>query len=139
MTHARGILTSACLVAALALTATIRAEAQADQTATQFYMAYRAAFAKAKKVEEILPFMSKARRAEIEKTPAGERAKMFEFIKEFDTYTQIKVVKEDKTATGATLSAEGIDAEKKKSTATIEVVREDGAWKLGKESWSTKG
>jgi hypothetical protein len=83
--------------------------------------------------------MSKERRAQIEKTPAGERAKMFEFIKEFDTYTQIKVVKEDKSATGATLSAEGIDSDKQKSTATIDVVRENGAWKLGKESWTTKG
>jgi hypothetical protein len=47
--------------------------------------------------------------------------------------------KEEKSATGATLSAEGIDSDKTKSTATIDVVREDGGWKLGKESWSTKG
>src|SRR5262245_34355333 len=139
MKHARGILTSACLAAAMTLTAATQTDAQANQTATQFYMAYRAAFQKATKVEDILPFMSKARRAEIEKTPAGERAKMFEFIKEFDTYTQIKVVKEEKSATGATLSVEGVDGDKKKSTATVDVTREDGAWKLGKESWSTKG
>ena len=133
-----GILRLACLTIALALAASA-AEAQGEQSATQFYMAYRAAFAKATKVEDILPYMSKERRAQIEKTPAGERAKMFEFIKEFDTYTQIKVVKEDKSATGATLSAEGIDSDKTKSTATIDVVRENGAWRLGKESWSTKG
>src|SRR5262245_48062209 len=95
MTHARGILRLACVMAALAL-ATTAVRAQAEQSATQFYMAYRAAFAKATKVDELLPYMSKARRAEIEKTPAGERAKMFEFIKEFDTVTQIKVVKEGK-------------------------------------------
>jgi hypothetical protein len=128
----------ACLTAALALAAT-PAQAQGEQSATQFYMAYRAAFAKATKVDDLLPYMSKARKAEIEKTPAGERAKMFEFIKEFDTVTQIKVIKEAKTASGVTLSAEGVDGDKKKSTGTIDVVREDGAWKLGKESWSTKG
>ena len=138
MTHARGILRLACLTAALALAAT-GAEAQGEQSATQFYMAYRAAFAKATKVDELLPFMAKARRAEIEKTPAGERSKMFAFIKELDTITQIKVIKEAKSATGVTLSAEGIDGDKNKSTGTIEVLREDGAWKLGKESWSTKG
>ena len=138
MTHARGILRLACLTAAVAL-ATTAVEAQTEQSATQFYMAYRAAFAKATKVDELMPFMAKARRAEIEKTPAGERSKMFAFIKELDTVSQIKVTKETKTANGVTLSAEGIDGDKKKSTGTIEVVREDGGWKLGKESWSTKG
>jgi hypothetical protein len=138
MTHARGILRVACLTAALAL-ATTAAQAQGDQCATQFYLAYRAAFAKATKVDDLLPYMSKARRAEIEKTPAGERAKMFAFIKELDTVTQIKVIKEAKSANGVTLSAEGVDGDKNKSTGTIDVVREDGAWKLGKESWSTKG
>jgi hypothetical protein len=138
MTHARGILRVACLTAALAL-ATTAAQAQGDQSATQFYLAYRAAFAKATKVDDLLPYMSKARRAEIEKTPAGERAKMFAFIKELDTVTQIKVIKEAKSANGVTLSAEGVDGDKNKSTGTIDVVREDGAWKLGKESWSTKG
>jgi hypothetical protein len=138
MTHARGFLRLACLAAVLALAATT-VHAQGEQSATQFYMAYRAAFAKATKVDDLLPYMSKARKAEIEKTPAGERAKMFEFIKEFDTVTQIKVIKEAKTASGVTLSAEGVDGDKKKSTGTIDVVREDGAWKLGKESWSTKG
>src|SRR5215207_9365479 len=137
MTHATS--RSASLLAVLVLTATMAQAQPADQSATQFYMNYRAAFQKATKVEEILPFMSKARRAEVEKTPAGERSKMFAFIKEFDTYSQIKVVKETKSANGVTLSAEGIDSEKKKSTATIDVVREDGGWKLGKESWSTKG
>lgn len=138
MTHARGILRLACLTAALAL-ATTAAQAQGEQSATQFYTAYRAAFAKATKIDELLPYMSKARKAEIEKTPAGERAKMFAFIKELDTVTQIKVIKEAKTANGVTLSTEGIDGDKKKSTGTIDVIREDGAWKLGKESWSTKG
>jgi len=138
MTHARGILRLACLTAAFAL-ATTAVQAQTEQSATQFYMAYRAAFAKATKVDELMPFMAKARRAEIEKTPAGERSKMFAFIKELDTVSQIKVTKETKTANGVTLSAEGIDGDKKKSTGTIEVVREDGGWKLGKESWSTKG
>ena len=137
MTHA--ILRSGSLLAALALTATMAQAQPAEQSATQFYMAYRAAFQKATKVDDLLPYMSKARRAEVEKTPAGERSKMFAFIKEFDTYTQIKVIKEAKSANGVTLSAEGIDGDKQKSTATIDVVREDGGWKLGKESWTTKG
>jgi len=108
----------------------------ADQTATQFYMAYRDAFQKAKKVEELFPYMSAEQRAKIEKTPAGERAKMFELIKSFNDFTNVKVTKETKTANGATLDVEGIGEDKKKATATVEVIREGGAWKIGRESWN---
>jgi hypothetical protein len=126
------------MLAALIAAGSLPGAAQsADQTASQFYMAYRAAFAKAKKVDEILPFLSKATRKEIEDTPAAERPKMFEMIKMMDTFTQVKVVKESKTANGATLSVEAVDSEKKKSTATVEILEEDGAWKLGSESWSS--
>ena len=108
----------------------------ADQTATQFYMAYRDAFQKAKKVEELFPYMSAEQRAKIEKTPAADRGKMFELIKSFNNFTNVKVTKETKTATGATLDVEGIGDDKKKATATVEVIREGGAWKIGKESWN---
>jgi hypothetical protein len=107
----------------------------ADQTATQFYMAYRDAFQKAKKVEELFPYMGAEQRAQVEKTPAAERPKMFELIKSFNNFTNVKVTKETKTANGATLEVEGIGEDKKKATATVDVIREGGGWKIGKESW----
>ena len=112
-----------------------RLAAQSEQTATQFYMAYRAAFAKAAKVEELFPYMSTAQRAQVEKTPAAERPEMFKFIKELNSFSSVKVLKETKSATGATLEVEGIAPDKTKATATVEVLREGGAWKIGKESW----
>ena len=73
----------------------------ANQTASEFYMTYRAAFAKAKAIEEMLPLMSKEMKAQIEKTPADERPKMFEFVQMMSTaMTNVKVLKETKTDTG---------------------------------------
>ena len=109
-------------------------EAQA-QTATQFYVAYRAAFDKAKKVEELFPYMSKATVAEINGTPAAERPGMFDMMKTMGTLTGLNVLSETKTADGATLTAEGMDPDKHKVTGTIAIVKEGGAWKVGSESW----
>lgn len=154
--HHRARLVKATLgTATLALTGLIvsltpapaRAQAPAGdaskQTATQFYMAYRAAFEKAKAVEEILPYMAEKNRKQVEATPKGERVKMFEFIKMMSgAITGVKVTKEARSPDGgATLTVEGMDesdkANKKKSTGTVEVVKEGGAWKLGGESWKS--
>ena len=126
------LLAALCLILVAGVTSPLDAQ---DQSATQFYVAYRAAFAKATKVEEVMPYMSKGRLAQMEKTPAGERAKMFEMIKAMGSYTSIKVVKEDKTADGATLSVEAIDSDKEKVTGTVQIVKEGTAWKLDRESW----
>ena len=126
------LLAALCLLLVAGLTPVTHAQ---NQSATEFYMAYRAAFAKATKIEDVTPFMSKATLAEINETPAAERAKMFGMLKMMDTYTNVKVLKEAKTAQGVTLSVEGVDAKKAKATATVEIVKEGTAWKLGGENW----
>ncbi len=111
----------------------------ASQTATQFYMAYRAAFAKATKIEDILPYLAAANRKDIEGTPAADRAKMFEMIKMMDTNTKVKVLKEEHQADGgAVLSVTAYDTDQKKDVSgTVSIVKEDGAWKLQKEAWAS--
>jgi hypothetical protein len=106
-------------------------------SASDFYLSYRAAFDKAKTIDELLPFMSSKTKAEVEATPPGERAKMFELIKMMGALTRVRVVKEAKNAEGATLTVEALDPEKKKVTGTITILREGGAWTLGGESWSS--
>jgi hypothetical protein len=113
--------------------------AQANQTASEFYTAYRAAFDKAKKIEELIPYMSKSMKADIEKTPTSERPTMFEMIKEMSKMSDVKIVKETKTADGVTLSVEAVGPERGKMTGQVRIVKEDGAWKMAKESWSSKG
>jgi hypothetical protein len=63
---------------------------------------------------------------------------MFEMIKMMGTLTNVKIAKETKTATGATLTVNALDSDKKNTTGTIDIVQEGGKWKIGKESWSSQ-
>jgi hypothetical protein len=125
------------LLALLSLSVPAMAQPAASyKNGAEFYMAYRAAFAKAKSIDELLPWMDKERRDQIGKTPAGDKKEMFGMIKAFDDHINLKVVKETPTATGAELQVEGISAaEKSKATAVIKLAKEGGAWKLSEESW----
>jgi hypothetical protein len=122
------------MCAAVALCVPIAAQ---SKTASQFYMDYRRAFDKASKIDDVLPYMSKQRADQVAATPADERAKMFEMIKMMGAITDVKILKETKTAEGATLTVEALDPDKKKTTGTVKVIKEGGAWKLDGESWSS--
>ena len=123
----------------LSLSASSLAFAQKEQTASQFYMKYRAAFDKAKTIDEILPYMAKENKAQVEATPAADRAKMFEMVKMMSKLTDVKIVKEERSADGgATLTVTGTDMDKHASTGKVTIVKESDGWKVGKESWSTK-
>jgi hypothetical protein len=129
---------SCCLVLLAVVAPALQAQTPAvpAKSASQFYLEYRAAFEKAQKVEEVLPFLAASNRKQIEDTPAADRVEMFELLKMFDTMTNVKVTKEDRTGAGATLTVEGVGDEKKKATGTVRIVREGGAWKIGEEKWS---
>jgi hypothetical protein len=121
-----------------ALTAAVHTpvpQAQGEKTATQFFLEYRAAFEKAKSMDEILPFMVKERRDDMVKTPAPERKKKFERMQMMSDARNVKVVSETKTDKGVELSVEGVDAQKQKATGRIQVVREGGSWKIAEEIW----
>jgi hypothetical protein len=124
----------------LSITASSVTFAQAkEQTASQFYMKYRAAFDKATKIDEVLPYMAKENKAQVEATPAADRAKMFEMVKMMSKLTDVKILKEERAADGSvTLAVEGMDPDKHKSTGKVTIVKESDGWKVGKESWSTK-
>lgn len=128
----------ACLLLLVLSAPALRAQAPAaaPETATQFYMKYLAAFSKATNVDDLLPFMAAETRKKVESQPAAERPKFFQLLKMMaGMNTGIKVTKEQRTSTGATLTAEAVGPDKKKVTGTITIVREGGAWKLGQESW----
>ena len=119
---------------ALAIAIPAMSVAEQAQSATEFYQAYRKAFAKAEKIEEILPMMAANRRAQMQKTPAEERTMMFGMLKEMTAdQGDVKVLKETATSTGAELAVEAKDG-----TGTVTLVKEGGAWKLDKESWKGK-
>lgn len=131
------------LVSAIALSAAVVSAAepllaQTAATASEFYMQYTKVFASAKKVEDLFPYMSAETKKQIESTPAAERVQMFEMVKMMGDHTNVKVVKETKTATGATLNVTALDSDKKPVTGEITIVREANAFKLGTESWTSK-
>ena len=130
----RAVSLGLALCAAAVIVSSLAAQ---SKTASQFYMDYRVAFDKATKIDDVLPYMSKQRVDQVAATPADERAKMFEMIKMMGTLTEVKVLKEAKSADGATLTVEAVDPDKKKTTGTIKVIKEGDAWKIDGESWSS--
>ena len=127
---------SSVLAAVVGLSASVAAQPATYKTGAETYLAYRTAFTKAKTIDELVPWMSKERAADIAKTPAGERKEMFEMIKMMDDHTNIKVVKETPTAKGADLQVEAAsDGGKSKATGVITMVKEGAAWKIDRESW----
>jgi len=122
------------LVVALSSTSLVAASSQTG-TPTEFYMSYRAAFEKAQKIEELVPFLAAKFRQEVEKTPADERVKLFGIMKMMGAMSDIKVVKTTKSGNGEMLAVEGRSSGKKQ-TCSVQILNESGAWKLGEEKCS---
>jgi hypothetical protein len=137
MTSSRRRFVSCAPLLALAFAATLSAQPTGTyKTGGEYYLAYRAAFMKAKTIDEIVPWMSKQRRDQVAKESPADRKEMFDMIKAFDDRTNVKVLKETPTGSGAELQVEGVSAESKaKGTGVITLVKEDGAWRIDRESW----
>ena len=135
MTRRTAVLVVAASLAALAPRPTLAQKA--DQTASQFFLAYRAAFDKAKTIDELLPYLAKQNADQVKSTPAAERAQMFQMMKELGKLTNVKVLKEAKAGDGVSLTVEGIGPDGKKTTGTVEILKEGGAWKVGNEDWQS--
>lgn len=124
------------LIVAVTLPGAAQTPTATYKTAGEYYLAYRAAFVKARTIDELTPWMSKARRDQIAKETPADRQEMFDMIKMFDDRTNIKVVKEKATAGGAELQVEGLSAESKaKGTGVITLVKEGATWRVDRESW----
>ncbi|MET0556377.1 MAG: hypothetical protein ABW221_25290, partial [Vicinamibacteria bacterium] len=93
-------MTSRAATVLLCLSATVACAA--PQTPTQAYLSYRETFAKAQKLEEVFPLLSKKGRAEMEAIPADERARGFEMIKKAGGMKDLKVTKEEVAGDQAT-------------------------------------
>ena len=123
------------LLAGMLLTVASLAGAQPAGEGTKFYREYRAAFAKAKAIEDVLPYLSKERAEMVQQTPKDDRVKMFGIMKAMDV-KDVKVLKESKTETGYVLEATGKGGMGPgESKGTINIVREGGKLKVDRESW----
>jgi hypothetical protein len=127
------IRSAASILAALVLAGCAR-----GPSATDAYAAYRAAFDKARTIDEILPYASREKRAAIEKQPPEQRKRGFEIAQELEQLAEYKVVKESPSGDEVVLEATGTTAYGADATGRIVMVKEDGAYKLKEEQWTSK-
>ena len=114
----------------------------AAETATQFYLRWRSTALNAKSVDEITAFWTAEVRDEFNMEPDSAKADTLPMVKRvFAMQTDVRVVKEIATPSGATLSLEALDRDRKPIVTSVDVARENGAWKMtgAVERWKPKG
>lgn len=123
------------------LPAAPQTQARANETATQFYLRWRTAALAAKSMDEITPFWTAGMTDQFSMEPEAAKADTLPMIKRFyGAQRDVKVIKETATPTGATLSLEGKDSEQKPIVSRVEIIKENGAWKMtgAVEQWKPK-
>jgi hypothetical protein len=123
--------------ACLLVLATAPGSAAPPGTPAEAYRAYRKAFDQAKAFEELWPFMDRATLARAKAAPPKEAHGLFLLIKGLSDVRNVQVVKETVTGDSAVLEAAGDNASTgSRARATVQLVKEDGAWKIRQESWT---
>lgn len=117
-----------------------------EETPGEIYMKYHKVLLDASNVQAIVPFMCKRVVNEINSTPEGERNMMFEVMKGMTPRT-VQVTAESAKGDEATVKvtggspptpdATGTNLREEKSEGSVKFIREDGAWKIDKESWKS--
>ena len=112
-----------------------------SETAAQFYLRFRAAALSATTIDEVTRFWSAGLMDGFNLTREVNKPATLERVKQAEgRFTDVKVVGETPTPDGVTLSLEGIGPDRSPMTGSVEIVRENGAWKLaGQEQWVPKG
>jgi hypothetical protein len=119
---------------------TAKAPEPTAETATQFYLRYRAAVANAASVDEVLAFWADAAATEYRSAPADQRVDLAAIKRMNSMVTGVTVTREDASSAAGTdhviLSLEGSGLDQKKVTGTAHLVKEAGAWRLAEpEEW----
>jgi hypothetical protein len=118
------------------------AEIQSTESASEFYMRWRSTVLSAKTVDELAAFWDADTLEQFKMEPEPAKSDTLPMMKRFyQQQNDVKVVKETATPHGATLSLEAVDPEKKPLVGTVNVVKENGAWKMTNavERWKPKG
>ncbi|TMG87437.1 MAG: hypothetical protein E6H74_01320 [Betaproteobacteria bacterium] len=124
-----------CLAAASMLLVLPASAQHSANTATDFYLGYRAAWSGASTMDPLLTYIAKDSRRDFEKMPPEQRKAVFDVMKQMGTIRNLKVVKETKTADGFVLDVTGIGPDDKPATGTVDIVWEGPVMKLKKEAW----
>jgi hypothetical protein len=115
---------------------------QTTETATQFYLRWRATVVNAKSLDELAPFWTAEMKDELNMEPASAKAETLPMMKRvYGMQTDVRVVKETATPSGATLALEALDNDKKPVVSSVDIAKEGVSWKMtgAVEQWKPKG
>ena len=121
---------------------TTASNTQTTETATQFYLRWRTTALNAKSLDEVIPFWTAEMKDELNMEPESAKADTIPMMKRiYSMQTDVRVVKETATPNGATLFLEALDSDKKPVVSSVDIVKENGAWKMtgAVERWKPKG
>jgi hypothetical protein len=132
---------AAALIVIIALTCPLLAGDDAKKPG-EVYIEYRAVMETAESLDEVTPYFCKERLEEVQATPEEESAMMWEFMKMMmGGVSDLKIL--DETWDGedkVVLQVEGLqtqEGETSKLTGEVTMLKEDGAWKIGKEKFTS--
>lgn len=135
MTRLRRPLAAAALLCSLLPAAPAAAQARARGPA-EAYLAAVAVVRRAKGFDPILPHLSAQYRSDVENQDDAGRQSFFAYFKASLAQTDVVILKETVEGDVAALEASGRDAAGGRVVGTIEMVREDGAWRLDDYTWA---
>ena len=101
------------------------------------YREFAAAAKKANALDQIAHYLSTALLKDMKAAPKEQQGKWLKFMKEIWDLKDFKVTNESITGDRCILDATGKNAAGKQAKGKIELVREQGVWKLADESWAS--
>ncbi len=111
--------------------------ASAAETGSAFYSRYQAAITKATGLDDVMAFWSADLIKQFNAAPADQRVDLGAMKRIYRMISGVRVVKETAGSTGATLDLEGVNADGRKVTGSVYLLKENGAWKIfSPETWN---
>lgn len=108
-----------------------------EQSPSNAYLAFVTAAQKATSLDQLLPYLSKEYRSMLTAQPTDKKGVWLKRLKDSGDKTDIKISKETITGSKCTLEATAKDHSGTPLKGKIGLVKEDGAWKLDEQGWST--
>ena len=123
-------------LALLALIATAgKSETQTNASdPLQFYKGYLAVLAKAKSLDELLPYYTRELADGLRKMPAEMQTNYIKM--NAHALTDLKVTKQQVDSSKAVFEMSAKTADGRETTGSATLVKEGGAWKIEDESWA---
>ncbi len=127
-------------VTVAALVVTLGSPAIAEQSTPadplEFYKGYLAVLAKAKSLDELLPYYTAELSQGLRKMPKEMQGNYLKM--NVRQLTDLKVTKQSVTASKAEFQMTAKTAKGTETTGAATLVKEGGAWKVEDESWATQ-